>query len=249
MVEWLWDGEVDCGWEDLSQLLKKTCRKFTETMLETTSISPNEESRALISAECMERFKSIVELLAETIVDAPYYQYEDWENNTPNAQKLNSWILLGSLTETVLQMFLSFYIDDYKNAKWQQWENFELDKVQKPIIEFINNMVEERKVDAAYARSIKEAVKETIKEHTKEHLVQKIMLDELIQLYKFLDLLKEDELQCLREIQSNRNGVHSFQSRKTGTWADLQYCIRFFCYLMDWILMHLPDMPDMIRIE
>lgn len=244
MVEWLWDGEMDCGWEDLSQLLKKTCGKFIDTMLETTSISPNEESRLLISIECMERFKSIVDVLAETIADGSYYQCEDWENNSQNARKLNGWILLGSLTETILQMFLAFYIDDYKNAKWQQWENFELDKVQKPIVEFINNMVEEGKVDVAHARSIKEAVKETIKEHTKEHLVQKIMLDELIQLFKFLDLLKEDELECLREIQSNRNGVHSFQSRRIGTWADLQYSIRFFCYLMDWILTRLPDMPE-----
>lgn len=244
MIKWLWDGEMDCGWEDLSQLLVKTSNSFTNTMLETTSFSPNSESKSLISQECMDRFKSISSVLADLINDGQVYQYEDLSNDSQNATKLNSWILLGSLAEATLQMFLAFYIDDYRNAKWQQWEDFKAEQVQKPIIDFIQKLVNDGNLETAYARSLKEAIKDTIKEHTREHHVQKIMLDELIQLYTALDLLKEDELACLREIQSNRNGIHSFQSRTIGTWADLQYCVRFFCYLMEWVLNHLPDIPD-----
>lgn len=244
MIEWLWNGEMDCGWVDLSQLLVKTSNSFTKNMLETTSFSPNAESKELISRECMDRFESISGVLAELIVDGEKYQHEDLCNDSQNATKLNSWILLGSLVETTLQMFLAFYIDDYRNAKWQQWEDFKAEQVQKPIIGFIQKLVDEENLEAAHAKSLKNAIKETIKEHTKEHHVQKIMLDELIQLYAALDLLKEDELACLKEIQSNRNGIHSFQSRTIGTWADLQYCVRFFCYLMDWVLNHLPDIPD-----
>lgn len=244
MIKWLWDVEMDCGWEDLSQLLVKTSNSFTNTMLETTSFSPNSESKSLISQECMDRFKSISSVLADLIKDGEVYQYEDLSNVSQNATKLNSWILLGSLAEATLQMFLAFYIDDYRNAKWQQWEDFKAEQVQKPIIDFIQKLVNDGNLETAYARSLKEAIKDTIKEHTREHHVQKIMLDELIQLYTALDLLKEDELACLKEIQSNRNGIHSFQSRTIGTWADLQYCVRFFCYLMDWVLNHLPDIPD-----
>lgn len=242
--EWIWDGEMDCGWEDLSQLLKKSCSRFTRTMLEKTSFSPINESKDLINLECMERFENITGVLADIIQDGGYYQCEDLSNDYQNAKKLNSWILLGSLTETVLQMFLAFYIKDYKNSKWQQWENFQVEQVQKSIISFIRQLVDEGNLAPAQARSLKDAIKDTIKEHTKEHRVEKIMLDELIQLFTYLELFDEDDLDNLKAIQSNRNGIHSFQSRTIGTWADLQYSVRFFCYLMDWILNHLPDIPD-----
>lgn len=244
MIEWLWDGELDCGWEDLAHLLVKTCNDFADIMLETTSVSPNEESRNLISSACMNRFQSIIRILADLIKEGELYQFEDLSNDSENALKLNSWILLGSLTETTLQMFLAFYIDDYRNTKWQQWENFKAEQVQKPIVELINKLVAEGNLEAKCAKSLKEAIKDTIKEHTKEHPVQKIMFDELVQLFTSLELFKEDELDCLKNIQSNRNGIHSFQSRTLGTWADLQYSIRFFCYLMEWVLNHLPDIPD-----
>lgn len=67
------------------------------------------------------------------------------------------------------------------------------------------------------------------------------MLDELIQLYIYLDLMNEDEIRYLRLIQSNRNGIHSFENRKMGTWRDLQFSVRFFCYLLEWVEFHLPD--------
>ena len=240
----LWDGTMDYGWEDLSRHLRVTCDNFIETMLETTGFSPNPESQELITQDCMDRFGSITGVLADLIKDGLFYEHEDIDNTSQNAIKLNAWILLGSLTETTLQMFLAFYIDDYKNAKWQQWENFKTEQVQKPIIEFIQKLVDTGKLESSHAGSLKRAVKVTIKDHTKEHPVQKIMLDELIQLYTALDLFAEDEVDYLKAIQANRNGIHSFPSRTIGTWADLQYSVRFFCYLMDWVLNHLPDIPD-----
>ena len=83
-------------------------------MLNTVQFSPNSESKELISHKCMERFESIVGILANIIKDGDCYSYEDLYGEEQNALKLNSWVLLGSLTETVLQMFLAFYIDDYK---------------------------------------------------------------------------------------------------------------------------------------
>lgn len=244
MTEWIWDGEMDCGWEDLSQLLKKNCEKFTKTMLETTKFSPIEESKNLITDECMKRFESIVKILAEDIQDGSYYHQEDLLENTHNAIKLNCWIILGSLTETTLQLFLAFYLDDYKNTKWQQWENFKVEQVRKPIIEKIQQLVDEGILDQLQARSLKKAIKDTIKNHTCEHDVQKIMLDELIQLFAKLELFDEEEISYLQQIQSNRNGVHTFQRRVIGTWTDLQFCVRFFCFLLEWVLFHLPDVPD-----
>ena len=64
MKEYIWNGEMDYGWEELSELLMNTCHKFIEIMLKTTSISPNAESREMITSECMERFESITRILA-----------------------------------------------------------------------------------------------------------------------------------------------------------------------------------------
>ena len=244
LTEFIWDGTMDYGWEDLSELLVNTCHKFTEIMLNTTEISPNAESRELITSNCMERFEGIAGILADIIKDGLYYAYEDLEGETENALKLNAWILLGSLTETTLQMFLAFYIDDYKNAKWKQWEEFETEEVKTPIFECIQKLVENSILESKQAKSLKEAIKEKIKEHTKEHQVQKVMLDELIQLYQHLDLMTDEEISYLKGIQSNRNGIHSFQHREMGNWNDLQFSVRFFCYLLEWVLNHLPDIPD-----
>ncbi len=240
----IWDGKIDCGWEDLSKLLVDTCHEFTSTMLETVKFAPDTESKELLHSECMERFESITGVLADTIKNGSYYEYEDLDNKIQNALKLNSWILLGSLTETVLQMFLAFYICDYKKEKWQQWEQFKIEQVQKPILDCIQSLVDGDSLGVQQAKSLKNAIKDTIKEHTREHPVQKVMLDELIQLYEHLDLMDEDEISYLREIQSNRNGIHSFQHREIGTWMDLQHSVRFLCYLLEWIVYRLPDIPD-----
>ena len=213
-------------------------------MLEIIPFSPIEESKTLITNESMERFQNILVVLADNIKDGAEYHYEDLFEDFQNGKKLNCWIILGSLTETTLQIFLAFYVDDYKNTKWQQWENFKSDQVRPQIFSSIQKLVDDGLLEVGQAKSLKEAIKDTIKLHTKEHDVQKIMLDELIQFFAALALFDEDELGYLKEIQSNRNGIHSFQKRHMGTWSDLQYCVRFLCYLMEWVLFRLPDVPD-----
>lgn len=244
MKDYLWDGEMDFGWEDLSEFLVKTCNKFTKTMLETVKFSSNDKSKELISEECMDRFEKITSILANIISEGIYYQAEDMDSTIQSAERLNCWILLGSLTETAFQIFIAFYMDDYENTQWQMWEDFDAEKVQPLITESIQKLVDHGILKTEYSRSLKKAIKDAIKEHTKEHKVQKVMLDELIQLYISLELLDDDEISYLRSIQSNRNGIHSFESRTIGTWFDLQYCVRFFCYMLEWIEMRLPDIPD-----
>lgn len=244
MKELFWDGEMDYGWEDLSQLIVSTCNRFTDIMLKTTEINPNNESTKMISTRCMSRFGNIVTILADIVKQGIYYSYEDIIEDSQNALKLNGWILLGTLTETILQMFLAFYIDDYKSVNWQQWQNFEVLKVQTPIMMCINGMVAEKLLSVEQADSLKKAIKKKIREHTEEHPVQTIMLDELIQLYRYLKLFDEDEIFYLETIKSNRNGIHSFKERSIGNWNDFQYSSRFFCYLMEWVMNRLPDLLD-----
>lgn len=244
MTEYLWDGEMDCGWEELEEKVKDTAAKFQDEMLEIVQYSPYEKSRELINKEAMSRFVDIARVMSEDLQMGYYYECEDIENKNSNAYKLTIWILLGSLTESALQMFLAFYINDYENSKWQQWEEIKADEIKSPIMDAINNLVEKESISAAQGRTLKEAIKSKIKEHTVEHPVQKIMLDEIIKYYTAMDLMDKTELDYLKEIQSNRNGIHSFENRTIGTWADLQYCVRFWCYLLEWILNRLPEVPD-----
>lgn len=242
--ELIWNGELNCGREELAELLRHSCHEFTVSILDTVRFSPCTESKKLISHQCIERVEGIASILADIIQNGSYYTYEDQKSDSQNASKLTGWVLLGSLTETILQMFLAFYIEDYKNTKWKQWEELETEKVTKPIFEVVQKLIEEGLIDSKQGKSIKDAVKNKIKEHTQEHPVDKVMLDELIQLYDYLDLMNEDEIKNLRQIQSNRNGIHSFQNREIGNWKDLQYSVRFFCYLLEWVTFHLPDIPD-----
>ncbi len=244
MNEHLWDGNIDCGWEDLHYRILDISEKFASNMLEIVSYSPYDITKELINQETMDRFTSLSRNLSEHISNGEYYQYEDLENRNDNAYRLTSWILLGSLTETALQMFLAFYIDDYQRSKWQQWEATNIDEVKNPIIDSINNLVMNQTITSSQGKSLKKAIKDKIKEHTVEHPVQRVMLDEIIRYYTSMKLLDDNELSTLKQIQSNRNGIHSFEGRTIGTWFDLQYCVRFWCYLLEWILNRLPDIPD-----
>ena len=117
MVEYLWDGEMDCGWEDLGEKVVDISSKFVDNLLNLMSFSYNEEAIKLIIEESLGRFQNLAKKLAEEIQNGYYCQYEDMGNVNDNAFKLNSWILPGSLTESALQIFLAFYMDDYKNSK------------------------------------------------------------------------------------------------------------------------------------
>ena len=244
MIDYLWDGEMDCGWEGLGEKISETCEKFVNHMQGLLPCAYNEETIKLITENTLCRFQNLAEKLAEEIQNGYYCQYQDIENINNNAFKLNSWILLGSLTESALQMFLAFYIDDYKKSKWKQWEDVESDEIKTPITECINSLVKEGVITSGQGKSLKEAIKAKIKEHTNEHPVQRVMLDEIIQYYSAQKLMDEDDIFYLKSIQSNRNGIHSFEERTIGTWYDLKYCVRFWCYLLEWILNHLPDIPD-----
>lgn len=133
MKEEIWDGEMDYGWEDLAEKVRIVSNNFADVMLETVSFSPIKEAVDLISKESLQRLCLLADQLASQIKDGYYYQTEDAENNIQNASKLTSWIILGSLTETVLQMFLAFYIEDYKKTQWQQWVDFPAATVKEAV--------------------------------------------------------------------------------------------------------------------
>ena len=67
MVEYLWDGEMDCGWEGLGEKVEATSRKFVKDLLELMPFSYNEEAIKLISEESLSRFQNLAKKLAEEL--------------------------------------------------------------------------------------------------------------------------------------------------------------------------------------
>ncbi len=80
MVEYLWDGEMDCGWEDLGEKVVDISSKFVDNLLNLMSFSYNEEAIKLITEESLGRFQNLAKKLAEEIQNGYYCQYEDMEN-------------------------------------------------------------------------------------------------------------------------------------------------------------------------
>lgn len=76
MKEHLWDGNIDCGWEDLEEKVVDTSDRFASDMLEIASHSPFDITKELINKETMDRFTSLSRVLSEQISMGYYYQYE-----------------------------------------------------------------------------------------------------------------------------------------------------------------------------
>lgn len=59
MVEYLWDGEMDCGWEDLGEKVVDISSKFVDNLLDLMPFSYNEEAIKLITEESLGRFQNL----------------------------------------------------------------------------------------------------------------------------------------------------------------------------------------------
>lgn len=241
MKDYIWDGKIDKGWEEMKSYLIEVSDKFVQKALILANQSNNMTVQKLVNEKSMQRFGAVIDALSENMEDIFYYTYEDLEGNTVSGLKMKSWILLGSATEVILQVFLSIYIEDYQSSNWQQWEEFSESEVKSAIFDTLNKLTEEGKIRSEYVRSIKEAVRDEIRYHVKMHPVEKVMLDEIISFYEKNKILDQDDIEVLRSIQKNRNCIHAYMDRDIGLWSEMQYCIRFFCVLLETLTFRLPE--------
>ena len=241
MKDYIWDWKIDKGWEEMKSYIIEVSDKFVQKALILANQSNNMTVQKLVNEKSMQRFGAVIDALSENMEDIFYYTYEDFEGNTVSGLKMKSWILLGSATEVILQVFLSIYIEDYQSSNWQQWEEFSESEVKSAIFDTLNKLTEEGKIRSEYVRSIKEAVRDEIRYHVKMHPVEKVMLDEIISFYEKNKILDQDDIEVLRSIQKNRNCIHAYMDRDIGLWSEMQYCIRFFCALLETLTFRLPE--------
>ena len=231
-----------CSWKELEIKLTETMMLFKNYMNRVTSVSQNDEIKRLVNQDALEKLIEFTRLMTDDFEIPEMHNEKDTRNG--DVYRLHSWIMLGALTECVLQMFLTTYIDDYKSSQWQQWDQFEEGEVINTINDSIDSCVKKSKLKSNQGRSLKDAITDKIEQHTKEHSVEKIMLDEIIQFYKKMKIIDDNEFEILRMIQRNRNGIHLFEDRAIGSWKELKYCINCFCNLLDNLILRLPDVLD-----
>lgn len=229
MNQLIWDAINSWTLEELITRGTSHTQTFSEYFLQKLNQDSDDKN---VNSDIMKRYCSVASLLFRMISN--YYSSNPHQND---AEKLNCWILLGSLTESTLQMFLCFYIKDYTKSKWQQWSDFNGDEVVQSIKEALTA---NDKITAKQKKSIIKAVKNKIEEHTIEHDIRWITLDELIQFYRKEKLIDDEEYHYLHSIQIHRNGVHSFLERSVGDWEELIDCSKFLCYMQQWIMSHIP---------
>jgi hypothetical protein len=241
----IWDGEMDVGWEDLTNQISTIADRFTAEALRCAKYSNNGQIQKLITESSMSRFNAIIGAITSDLSEGFYYETEDLTGDTGgDSLKMKSWIMLGSAIESSLQIFLSVYLSDYNKSHWQQWKDFAEAETKDAIAATIKSLVDANTIDAAQGRSIREAVKDEIRLHSKPHPIERVMLDELILFFEKNEIFDKDDIDELRNIQSNRNCIHAYMERIIGTWMDLQYATRFFGYLMENMLNRFPDIDN-----
>lgn len=223
----------------LSPLLLEKAKEFKTTLLKCAELSFSAETSDLINNQSMGRFEYIIQSICKKVNLISNHILE--KDIDTISVEFESWILLGSMTEFALQSVLAIYFDDYQDTKWKQWEDFKSDEVLKHLKETLNHLVEKDVISSNQKRSIIENIKKHIKTHIKEHKIDKITLDELIQLYKHIHLLESDEIDMLRIIQINRNCIHTFKKREIGDYNELMRCLYFYICLLDILIQRLPD--------
>jgi len=93
------------------------------------------------------------------------------DDNTPFV--LYCWILLVLLVKSLLQLFLSFYYDDYEMSEWQLWENANANIIKLQVLRKVDESIDGTIVTNEIAKSIKKAIKEEIQKHTEQHQIKK----------------------------------------------------------------------------
>ncbi|WP_099203902.1 hypothetical protein [Scatolibacter rhodanostii] len=240
-----WNGKMDMGLEDLADYISNTAKTYCSQALLCAEQSLNSESCKYITNESMKRFLAIMQTLTTDIPDIFYHQHEDLFETTDESSfslKMKSYIMLGSVVESTMQIFMSVYLHDYTNSNWNVWVDFEEKKVQTTILPVIESLIEADTIERNQGLSLEKAVKDKIKKHRKLTSIDKVMLDELILFFKQNSICDIEDISHLRSIQRSRNCIHSYMDRSIGSWADLTYSIRFLGYFMEMLMGRFPDL-------
>lgn len=69
MKDYIWDGEIDMGWEDMKSYLIEVSDKFVQKALILANQSSNIIVQKLVNEKSMQRFEAVIDALSENMED------------------------------------------------------------------------------------------------------------------------------------------------------------------------------------
>ena len=238
----LYSQTLQIEWQELDKNLELTVNEFIKQSLLCAELSSNGNVQKLINKKSMEKFKSLIHLLQKDLSDIGLYEIGIYDDSIEElGKRINLWIVLGSLVEMTMQIFLSVYLYDYQRSNWLQWEEFEIGKTDKILTGLIDELLDKGIINNDVSKALKNSLKKTIKKHTQVKEIDKIMLDELIQFFNKMEIIGSEEKEQLQIIQRNRNCIHAYSEREINSWQYLKESVYFFLYLLKKITARFPD--------
>ncbi|MEG0275779.1 MAG: hypothetical protein RR630_02015 [Coprobacillus sp.] len=241
MEKLLYGETLQIEWKELDKTLEQTFDEFIKQSLLCADLSNNSNVQKLINKKNLEKFRSLIYLLQKDLSVIDLYEIGVFDSIEEMGERMKLWIVLGSLVEMTMQIFLSVYLYDYQISNWLQWEEFGIGKTDKLLTELIDELLIKGIINKNVSKSLKKSLKETIKKHTEVKEIDKIMLDELIQFFDKMKIIESEEKEQLQIIQRNRNCIHAYSEREINSWKYLKESIYFFLYLLKKIINRFPD--------
>ena len=65
MKNYIWDGEIDMGWEDMKSYLIEVSNKFIQKVLILANQSNNIVVKKLVNEKSMQRFEAVIDALTK----------------------------------------------------------------------------------------------------------------------------------------------------------------------------------------
>jgi len=242
----------EADFPELLNIIHTESREYIRVAGNCAHCSGNSEIQKLLSDDSLQQFLAISDALFLPLKDVNYdiatlFGFEDPIEE--QSRLMQSWITLGSAIESMLQIFLAIYLNDYENSGWHKWVNFNESAVKQEIIYSLDQLATNGALEAAHVKSLKKLVKEELKTRRDIPPLNKIMLFDLIEFYRTEVKWEQEKIDKLNSIREHRNCIHAFIPRQIGEWDELIEALRFYCSLLLDLQSMAPDCDDMLAYE
>ena len=252
----------DAELNEVFNIIDSSAKDFVNEVRKCEYVSQDKEITRLLSETSLNQFLAITSVLktpynAMTMKNLHFDETDlflDFEENDTEAlgYLMQSWITLGSALESLLQIFLAVYLEQYQGSKWGVWENVNLEETKNQLLTLLNSLKDQGLIDQTQKDSLKDKIKKFLKSKSDVSHLESLTLSTLISFYNeniFAEDDKEPLNSAFHTIREYRNCVHSFRERNVGSWEELLNHLKMFAsFIMDRTSC-LPDVDDYLQYE
>lgn len=178
--------------------------------------------------------------------------------NNPNCNEeieiYDCCLKLGSLLESVLQIFLMVFEEDYNKLNWKKWDQSVVEKIQNRLRGTLTNLRDEKIITTEQRTAIKELLDNELKIRKNGKPIDRIMLDELIAIFKISNILMDDTgliYSQMETIRDSRNNIHVFTKKGLPDKDKLIELLGNYVYIINdlgfRVISYLEDNKDKVK--